>query len=181
MSIYGVAERSAATGRASDRGAGDGELRADEHQQRLGVVRLGNCREGELGERAGTSDEAVSRAALLEIREPGRTASSWARPCPWESGRFRLCTDVAGSVRDHERGQGAIVSWGGGGRSSSPNRLLLDSMGPLSSVNSPPALGPAWQHHGAGRRLGSSWTAIRSPGAARAPWIPSRSLSSSTR
>ncbi len=28
-------------------------FRADEHQQRRGVARLRNCREGELGERAG--------------------------------------------------------------------------------------------------------------------------------
>jgi hypothetical protein len=51
--------------RASDGRVGDGEPRADEHQRGLGVVRLGNRREGELGDRARTKDEAVSRSMTV--------------------------------------------------------------------------------------------------------------------
>ena len=55
--------------RASGRRVGGRELGADEHQRRLGVARLGNRREGELGDRARAKDEAVSRAAVLEGTE----------------------------------------------------------------------------------------------------------------
>lgn len=54
------ADRPAVTRRVSDRRAGGGEFRADEHQRCLRVVRLGNGRESELGDRARTEDEAVS-------------------------------------------------------------------------------------------------------------------------
>jgi hypothetical protein len=105
MSIYGVAERSAATGRASDRGAGDGELRADGLRSALGSCGWGIAA-GANSASAGTRDEAVSRAAVLEIREPDRTASSWARPCPWESGRsgcartWRAASAIMSAVRE---------------------------------------------------------------------------------
>jgi hypothetical protein len=46
--------------RVLGRRVGGGELGADEDQWRLGVVRLGNRREGELGDRARAEDEAVS-------------------------------------------------------------------------------------------------------------------------
>ncbi len=45
---------------ASDRSVGGSELRAYEHQRRLGILRLGNPPESELGDRAGAKDEAVS-------------------------------------------------------------------------------------------------------------------------
>src|SRR4051794_17884084 len=48
---------------------GDGELRADEHQRRVGVVRLGNCREVEIRDGARAKDETVSRTAELEVPE----------------------------------------------------------------------------------------------------------------
>jgi hypothetical protein len=46
---------------------GGGELRAEEHQRRLGVVRLRNRGQRELGDRAWPKDEAVGRAAELEV------------------------------------------------------------------------------------------------------------------
>ena len=44
---------------ASDGRAGDREPGADERQRRLGVARLGDRREGELGDGARTKDRAV--------------------------------------------------------------------------------------------------------------------------
>src|ERR1017187_5823805 len=54
---------------ASDCRAGDREPGADEDQRRLGVVRLGDRREGELGDRTWTKDKAVRRTAVLEVSE----------------------------------------------------------------------------------------------------------------
>jgi hypothetical protein len=53
----------------SDRGVGGRELGADEHQRRVGVVRLRNRSECELGDHARAKDETVGRAAELEVTE----------------------------------------------------------------------------------------------------------------
>ena len=56
-------------GPALNRRVGDGEFRADMHERRVGVVRLGNGREGEVGDHAGAEGEAVRGTAELEVPE----------------------------------------------------------------------------------------------------------------
>ena len=57
------------TCRALSRRGGDRELGADKHKACVGVVWLGNGREGELADRAWAEDKTVSRAAELEVTE----------------------------------------------------------------------------------------------------------------
>ena len=56
-------------GRALRRRVGGGELRADKHKRRRGVMWLGDGREGEVGDCAWSKDDAVGGAAVLEVAE----------------------------------------------------------------------------------------------------------------
>ena len=56
-------------GRALRRRVGGGELGADKHKRRVGVVWLGDGRQGELSDCAWLKDEAVGGAAVMEVAE----------------------------------------------------------------------------------------------------------------
>jgi Protein of unknown function (DUF3024) len=58
---------------------GGGEFRANQHQRRFGVVRLGNGCQSEVGDRAGAKHQAVPRLDPIPDRPPAlhQTTGLW--------------------------------------------------------------------------------------------------------